>query len=112
VSFDEERRGEDRRSPVGDFLLAALAFRGEQSLPYAELLQMAGDNGLNMSSVLAWAGRAEETGLIEQRPGPDGQGRELRLTAHGAELARNNRRRVQRRSQGDALSGDDAEDDA
>ncbi|MEY2441322.1 MAG: hypothetical protein QOJ46_748, partial [bacterium] len=30
--------------------------------------------------------------------GPDGQGRALRLTAQGAELARNNRRRVQRRA--------------
>jgi DNA-binding MarR family transcriptional regulator len=106
VSFDEERRGEDRRSPVGDFLLAALALRGEQPLAYAELLQMAGDNGLNMSSVLAWAGRAEETGLIEQLQGPDGQGRTLRLTVEGAELARNNRRRVQRRAGWDVAPED------
>lgn len=98
MSFDEERRGDDRRSPVGDFLLAALALRGERPLAYAELLQMAGDNGLNMSSVLAWAGRAEETGLIEQLPDPDGRGRALRLTEQGAELAHNNRRRVQRRA--------------
>jgi hypothetical protein len=83
---------------VGDFLLAALALRGEQPLAYAELLQMAGDNGLNMSSVLAWAGRAEESGLIEQLSGVDGQGRALRLTTQGDELARNNRRRVQRRA--------------
>jgi len=108
VSFDEERRGDDRRSPIGDFLLAALALRGEQSLAYAELLQMAGDNGLNVSSVLAWAGRAEETGLIEQLSGPDGQGRALRLTAQGAELARNNRRRVQRRAGWEVPPEDDA----
>jgi DNA-binding MarR family transcriptional regulator len=98
VSFDEERRRDDRRSPVGDFLLAALALRGQQPLAYAELLQMAGDNGLTMSSVLAWAGRAEESGLIEQLVGPDGHGRALRLTPQGDELARNNRRRVQRRA--------------
>jgi DNA-binding MarR family transcriptional regulator len=92
---------------VGDFLLAALALRGEGPLAYAELLQMAGDNGLNMSSVLAWAGRAEETGLIEQLSGPDGQGgRALRLTAEGAELARNNRRRVERRVRWEARPED------
>ena len=106
MSFDEERRGDDRRSPVGDFLLAALALRGEQPLAYAELLQMAGDNGLSLSSVLAWAGRAEETGLIEQLPGPDGQGRALRLTEQGDELARNNRRRVQRRARWEARPDD------
>jgi hypothetical protein len=50
-----------------------------------------------MSSVLAWAGRAEETGVVEQLAGLDGRGRALRLTAHGAELARNGRRRFQRR---------------
>jgi len=102
VSIDEERRGDDRRSPVGDFLLGALALRGEQPLAYAELLQIAGDHGLNMSSVLAWAGRAEEGALIEQLSGPDGQGRALRLTARGAEVARNNRRRVQRRARWEA----------
>jgi hypothetical protein len=107
VSFDEERRGDDRRSPVGDFLLAALALRGEEPLAYAELLQMAGENGLNMSSVLAWAGRAEETGMIEQLQDPDSQGgRALRLTEQGAELARNNRRRVQRRARWEARPDD------
>jgi hypothetical protein len=107
VSFDEDRRGDDRRSPVGDFLLAALALRGEQPLAYGELLQMAGDNGLNMSSVLAWAGRAEETGLIEQLQDPDAQGgRALRRTVQGAELARHNRRRVQRRARWVARSDD------
>jgi DNA-binding MarR family transcriptional regulator len=94
---DEERRGEERRSPVGDFLLGALALRGEEPLAYADLLQIAGENGLNMSTVLAWVARAEETGMVEQLPGPGGQGRDLCLTAHGAELARNNRRRFQRR---------------
>jgi DNA-binding MarR family transcriptional regulator len=94
---DEERRGEERRSPVGDFLLGALALRGEEPLAYAELLQIAGQHGLNMSIVLAWVASAEEAGVVEQLAGPGGQGRDLRLTAHGAELARNNRRRFQRR---------------
>jgi DNA-binding MarR family transcriptional regulator len=94
---DEERRGEERRSPVGDFLLGALALRGEESLAYGDLLQIAGENGLTMSAVLAWVARAEEAGVVEQLAGPGGQGRDLRLTEHGAELARNNRRRVQRR---------------
>lgn len=94
---DEERRGEERRSPVGDFLLGALALRGEEALPYADLLQIAGENGLTMSAVLAWVAMAEEAGVVEQLAGPGGQGRDLRLTEHGGELARNNRRRVQRR---------------
>jgi DNA-binding MarR family transcriptional regulator len=96
---DEERRGEERRSPVGDFLLGALALRGDEPLAYADLLQIAGENGLNMSTVLAWVSRAEEAGMVEQLPGPGGQGRDLHLTEHGAELARNNRRRFQRREQ-------------
>ncbi len=95
--MEDERRAEDRRSPVGDFLLGALALRPDGELAYAELLQIAGDSGLNMSSVLAWAARAEEAGLIEQRAGPSGQGRVLRLTEDGAQIARNNRRRVHRR---------------
>lgn len=94
---DEERRGEERRSPVGDFLLGALALRGEEPLAYGDLLQIAGENGLTMSAVLAWVARAEEAGVVEQLAGPGGQGRDLRLTAHGAELARNNRRRFDRR---------------
>ncbi|MBW3652443.1 MAG: hypothetical protein KY433_02395 [Actinobacteria bacterium] len=98
MTFDEKRRGEDRRSPVGDFLLGALALRPDGALSYAELLQIAGASGLNMSSVLAWAARAEEAGLIEQSQGPDGRDRSLRLTPRGALLARNNRRRVHRRA--------------
>jgi DNA-binding MarR family transcriptional regulator len=94
---DEERRGQERRSPVGDFLLGALALRGEEPLAYADLLQIAGENGLNMSIVLAWVASAEEAGVVEQLAGPGGRGRDLRLTEHGAELARNNRRRFQRR---------------
>lgn len=102
----DERRAEDRRSPVGDFLLGALALRPDGSLAYAELLQIAGDSGLNMSSVLAWAARAEEAGLIEQLAGPSGQGRMLRLTADGAEIARNNRRRFHRRERWQAPPDD------
>lgn len=98
MSVEEDRRGQERRSPVGDFLLGALALRGEEPLAYAELLEIAGESGLNISSVLAWAARAEEAGLIEQLPGSDGQGRSLRLTPDGSELARNNRRRFQRRT--------------
>ena len=97
MTVEGERRGEERRSPVGDFLLGALALRGEEPLPYAELLHIAGESGLNMSTVLAWAAHAEEAGLIEQRPGRDGHGRSLCLTPQGAEIARNNRRRFQRR---------------
>ncbi len=97
MTVDEDRRGDERRSPVGDFLLGALALRADGELQYAELLQIAGASGLNMSTVLAWAARAEETGLIEQQTGPDGEGRALRLTEHGAQLARNNRRRFDRR---------------
>lgn len=82
---------------MGDFLLGALALRADGTLQYAELLQIAGDSGLNMSTVLAWAARAEEAGLIEQQPGSDGQGRALALTEQGAEIARNNRRRFHRR---------------
>ena len=97
MTHDEERRGEDRRSPVGDFLIEALARRGVKPLAYAELLQVAGDNGLNMSTVLAWVARAEEGGLVEQLTGPNGHGRSLLLTPQGAEIVRNNRRRVERR---------------
>jgi len=94
---EEERRGEERRSPAGDFLLGALALRGDAPLAYAELLQIAGESGLNMSSVLGWVAQAEESGVVEQLVWPGGRGRALRLTAYGGELARNNRRRFQRR---------------
>ncbi|HWC25999.1 MAG TPA: hypothetical protein VG474_05385 [Solirubrobacteraceae bacterium] len=87
-----EWRGDDRRSPVGAFLLGTLVERGETPLAYAELLQIARGRGLNISTVLAWASRAEEAGVIEQLSGPDGESRSLRLTAYGAELARNDRR--------------------
>jgi DNA-binding MarR family transcriptional regulator len=97
LNFEDQRRGEDRRSPVGDFLLAALARRPDARLAYADLLQIAGDSGLSMSSVLAWAARAEEAGLVEQLSGANGHGRVLRLTEDGVEIARNNRRRVHRR---------------
>lgn len=104
--MEDERRAEDRRSPVGDFLLGALALRPDGELAYAELLQIAGDSGLNMSSVLAWAGRAEEAGLIEQLSGPNGRDRLLRLTENGAEIARNNRRRFHRRERWQAPPDD------
>lgn len=97
----EDRRVDERRSPVGDVLLGALALRSDGTLPYAELLQIAGESGLNMSTVLAWAALAEEAGLIEQQGRPDGGGRALALTEHGAEVARNDRRHSQRR---DALA--------
>jgi hypothetical protein len=97
AEVDQDRRGEERRSPVGDFLLGALALRGDAPLAYAELLQIAGESGLNMSSVLGWVAQAEEAGVVEQLVWPGGRGRALRLTAYGGELARNNRRRFQRR---------------
>ncbi len=87
-------------------MLGALALRPNGELAYAELLQIAGDSGLNMSSVLAWAERAEEAGLIEQLLCPNGQGRLLRLTEDGAEIARNNRRRVHRRERWQAPPDD------
>lgn len=71
--------------------------RPDGELAYAELLQIAGESGLNMSSVLAWAARAEEAGLVEQRTGISGHGRVLRLTDAGTQIARNNRRRFHRR---------------
>jgi len=106
VTVDEERRSDDRRSPVGDFLLGALALRGDEPLPYSELLHIAGESGLNMSSVLAWAAHAEEAGLIEQLPGASGQGRALLLTERGAEIAANNRRRFCRRERWNAPPDD------
>lgn len=106
MKVDDERRSEERRSPVGDFLLGALATRPDGQLAYAELLQVAGDSGLNISSVLAWVARAEEAGLIEQLLGPDGQGRLLRLTEDGAEIARNDRRRFHRRERWQAPPDD------
>lgn len=104
--MDEERRAAERRSPVGDVLLGALALRGDEPLPYAELLETAGACGLNMSTVLAWSSRAQEAGLIVQSTGPNGQGRLLRLTPAGVERARNNRRHFQRRERWQAPPDD------
>ena len=95
-----------RRSPVGDFLLGALALRAD-GMQYAELLQIAGESGLNMSVVLAWVGRAEEAGLIVQQIGPDGEGRSLLLSDRGIDLARNNRRRFHRRERWQAADASD-----
>ena len=105
--MDADRREDDRRSPVGDFLLGTLAQRPDGRLQYAELLQVAGDSGLNMSSVLAWVARAEEAGLVQQRAGPDGRGRVLRLTEDGLERAQNDRRRLHRRARWNAPPDDD-----
>ena len=91
---EHDRRREDRRSPAGDFLLAELARRGGEPLAYAELLRVAGEHGLSISIVLAWAGLAEEAGLLEQLAVPE---RALRLTDAGIEVARRNRRRFERR---------------
>ncbi len=102
MTTEAERRGEDRRSPVGDFLLGALALRGEEPLPYAELLQTARESGLNISSVLAWAAQAEESGVVEQLTNPGGEGRSLRLTDSGLHIAHNNRRSGRRRDDLDA----------
>lgn len=94
--MDADRRGDERRSPVGDFLLGTLAQRPAGRLQDAELLQIAGDSGLSMSSVLAWVAQAEEAGLVQQRAGPDGRGGVLRLTEDGLDRARNDRRRHRR----------------
>lgn len=103
---DEERRGQDRRSPVGDFLLAALARRGGERVSFAELLEQAGTRGLSISSVLEWAARAEESGVVEQLAG-DGRGeRALRLTPRGLSIAADDRRCSQRRARLEAVPDD------
>jgi len=96
---DPDRGGDDRRSPVGDFLIGALSLRGEEPLAIAELMEIASDNRLNISTVLAWVAVAEEGDVIEQLPHPDDGARALRLTARGAEIAGNNRRGIDRHAQ-------------
>lgn len=106
LTVEDDRREVERRSPVGDFLLGALALRAD-GMRYAELLQIAGESGLNMSIVLAWVARAEEAGLIVQQVGPGGEGRSLLLSDRGIDIARSNRRRFHRRERWQAADASD-----
>ncbi len=93
-------RGDDRRLPVGDFLLGALALRGDEPIVTADLAAVAADSGLDIGQVLAWLAKAEESGIVERLDGPDEEGLpgkpSVRLTAEGLELARENRRGARR----------------
>lgn len=95
----DAREPGDRRLPVGDFLFGALYVSGEEPVPFAALAERAAGSGLNVSQVLAWLERAEESGLIERVVDADQETGEphepaVRLTAAGMEIARSNRRGV------------------
>ena len=92
----------DRRLPVGNFIFGALYVMGDRPTPFPELAEAAGESGLNVSQVLAWLERAEESGLVERVPdsedGDEGGAEDseaqpaVRLTTAGMDIARNNRR--------------------
>lgn len=92
------------RLPIGDFLFGALFLRGSDPLAFSELAGAAGGAGLNVSQVLTWLARAEESGLVERVTmdrdpaggGPPEQPA-VRLTETGMDIARNDRRRAGRR---------------
>ena len=94
--------GGDRRLPAGDFLFGALALRGYEPFLTRDLAAVAADSGLDISQVLAWLAKAEESGIVERLDGSeedeDGLPAEpsVRLTAEGLELARENRRGARR----------------
>ena len=87
---------EDRRLPVGDFLFGALVLRGYEPFVTADLAAVAADSGLDISQVLAWLERAEQSGIVERLEGTDEDGLSgrpsVRLTAEGLDRARENRR--------------------
>jgi len=98
VADELDRRSKDRRSPLGDFLLSTLSQRGDEALALEDLLWIARDSGLKIDTVVAWVEKAQEGGLIEELSDPGSAERNLRLTFAGRDLARNNRRRVDRRA--------------
>jgi hypothetical protein len=94
-----------RRLPVGDFLFGALFLRGEEPLPFGELAAGAADAGLDISQILAWLDRAEESGLVERVEDEDASQPAVRLTELGTEVARNNRRGARRPAAAKAAEG-------
>ena len=94
-------RGEEgRRLPVGDFLFGALLLRGYEPFATADLAAVATDSGLDISQVLAWLDKAEQSGIIERLDASVEEGLpsepSVRLTAEGLQRARENRRGVRR----------------
>lgn len=91
---------DDRRLAVGDFLFGALALRGYEPFATADLAAAAADSGLDISQVLAWLERAEQSGIVERLEGTEEDGLSgrpsVRLTAEGLDRARENRRSARR----------------
>ena len=93
-------RGDGRRLPVGDFLFGALLLRGHEPFVTADLAAVATDSGLDISQVLAWLDKAEQSGIIERLDASVEEGLpsepSVRLTAEGLQRARENRRGARR----------------
>ena len=93
-------RGGDSRLPVGEFLFGALAVRGDEPFVTADLAAVGADSGLDISQVLAWLEKAEQSGIVERLDGSEEDGvpgkPSVRLSAEGLELARENRRGARR----------------
>lgn len=100
ISGAAASHAEDRRLPVGDFLFGALALRGYEPFATADLAAVAADSGLDISQVLAWLERAEQSGIIERLEGLEEDGLpgepSVRLTAEGLDRARENTRGARR----------------
>ena len=100
VSEAETSAGADRRLAVGDFLFGALVLRGYEPFVTEDLAAVATDSGLDISQVLAWLEKAEQSGIIERLDGTEEDGvagrPSVRLTAEGLDLARENRRGARR----------------
>lgn len=90
------RPDEDRRSPVGDFMLGAMASSAGAPVAHGELLTQAADERLSVSQVLAWIAVAKEGGLVEELTIDDRPA--LRLTAAGIAVVHNDRRNGSGRS--------------
>ncbi len=93
---ESERRDEERRSPVGDFMLGALAAADGKPLSYAQLLSAASEQRLSVSQVLGWIAKAKEGSLVAELTLDDHPA--LRLTAAGQTVVRSDRRRTERRA--------------
>ena len=101
--------GDPRRLPVGDFLFGALFLTGATPLAFADLARTAGESGLDVSQVLNWLARAEQSGLVERVHVASLEGEEsghpaVRLTPAGMDRAQNNRRTADR---GELTAGTD-----
>ncbi|MDQ3675460.1 MAG: hypothetical protein M3401_01440 [Actinomycetota bacterium] len=90
-----DRRDDQRRSPVGDFMLSALWSANGKPVAHAQLLALAGERRVNVSQVLQWIAISKEGSLVEELT-VDGYPA-LRLTPAGEEVVRNDRRRAERR---------------